>query len=144
MASVTRTGQEAEGRDLNGQNLKTRKGGNSLLTKIIKWSAIAALREGGFWYSISSCRPLSQFAVAAGTVVLTRAARMRRYVWMTLLLLAVCPFNPVASSPFSNYITGIASAFTVLLFFFSLELLQPKRRLSIVSITDRMPGSESL
>ncbi|MFY9673604.1 MAG: hypothetical protein WAK13_04085 [Terriglobales bacterium] len=115
-----------------------------MLTKIIKWSAIAALREGGFWYSISSCRLLSQFAVAAGTVVLTQAARMRRYVWITLLLLAVCLFNPVASSPFSNYITGIASAFTVLLFFFSLELLQPKRRLSIASITDRMPGSESL
>ena len=39
---------------------------------------------------------------------------------------------------------GIGSLFLVLLFFFSLELLQPKRRVSIASITDRMPGSEPL
>ncbi len=116
-----------------------------MLTKIIKWSAIAALMEGGFWYSISSYRLLSQFVVAtAGAIVLTQAARMRRYVWMALFLLVVCLFNPVAPVPFSSYMFGIVSALTVLLFFFSLELLQPKRRLSIASITDRMPGSESL
>ncbi len=100
---------------------------------------------GGFWYSVSSFRLLSQFVVvAAAAIVLTQAARMRRCVWMTLFLLVVCLFNPVGPVPFSTYIFGIVSAFAVLLFFFSLELLQPKRRLSIASITDRMPGSESL
>lgn len=116
-----------------------------MFTKIIKWSAIAALIGGGFWYSVSSYRLLSQFVVvAAAATVLTQAARMRRYVWMTLFLLVVCLFNPVVPVPFSTYIFGIVSAFAVLLFFFSVELLQPRRRLSIASITDRMPGSESL
>ncbi|HTR24771.1 MAG TPA: DUF6804 family protein [Terriglobales bacterium] len=116
-----------------------------MLTKIIKWSAIVALMGGGFWYSVSSFRLLSQFVVAAAAaIVLTQAARMRRYIWMALFLLVACLFNPVVPIPFSSYIFGIVSAFAVLLFFFSVELLQPKRRLSIASITDRVPGSESL
>jgi flagellar biosynthesis protein FlhB len=82
--------------------------------------------------------------VAAAAVVLTQAAKMRQYIWMTLFLVVVCLFNPVFPVPFSSYIFGIVSIFAVILFFFSLELLRPKRRLSIASITDRMPGSESL
>ena len=116
-----------------------------MLTKIIKWSAIAALMGGGFLGLTSSYALLTQFVVVtAAAVVFTQAAKMRRYVWMTLFLVVVCLFNPVVPIPFSNYIFGIVSIFSVLLFFFSLELLQPKRRLSIASITDRMPGSESL
>ena len=116
-----------------------------MLTKIIKWTAIAALIGGGFLYSDYSYRLLSQFVVAAAAaVVLTQAAKMRRYVWMTLFLSVVCLFNPVVPVPFPSYIFGIVSIFAVLLFFFSLELLRPKSRLSIASITDRMPGSKSL
>jgi len=93
----------------------------------------------------SSYALLTRFVVVtSAAVVLTQAARMRRYVWMTLFLLVICLFNPVVPVPFSTYIFGLVSAFAVLLFFFSLELLRPKRRLSIASITDRMPGSESL
>ena len=116
-----------------------------MLTKIIKWSAIAALIGGAFLRSLSSYGLVSQFVVvAAAAVVLTQAATMRRYVWMTLFLVVAGLFNPVFPVPFSNYVSGIVSAFAVLLFFFSLELLQPKPRLSMASITDRMPGSESL
>jgi flagellar biosynthesis protein FlhB len=116
-----------------------------LLTKIIKWSAIAALIGGGFWYSVFSYRLLSEFVIAAAAaVVLTQAARMRQYIWMSLFLLVACLFNPVVPVPFSGYIFGIVSAFAVLLFFFSIELLKPKRRLSMASITHRVPGNESL
>jgi flagellar biosynthesis protein FlhB len=116
-----------------------------MLTRIIKWSAIAALIGGVFLRSVWSYELLSQFVVAAAAVVvLTQAGRMRRYVWMTLFLVVVCLFNPVIPVPFSSYTFGIVTVFAMLLFFFSLELLQPKRRLSIASITDRMPGSESL
>lgn len=116
-----------------------------MLTKIIRWSAIAALIGGAFSRSLPDFGLLLQFVVVvAAVVVLTQAATMRRYVWMTLFLVVAGLFNPVFSVPFSKYVFGIASTFAVLLFFFSLELLQPKPRLSIASITDRMPGSESL
>jgi hypothetical protein len=116
-----------------------------MLTKIIKWSAIAALIGGALSRSLPDLGLVLQFVVAAAAVVvLTQAAAMRRYVWMTLFLVLACLLNPVIPVPFSNYVSGMVSAFGVLLFFFSLELLQPKPRLSIASITDRMPGSESL
>lgn len=130
-----------------GERLRNTRAGrvDPLLTKIIKWTAIAALIGGGFGYSVYSYRLLSQFVVvAAAAIVLTQAARMRQYVWMTLFLLVVCLFNPVVPVALSSYFFGVVSIFAVLLFFFSIELLRPKRKLSIASITDRMPGSESL
>jgi hypothetical protein len=122
-----------------------REGSNQMLTKVIKWTAIAALIGVALLRSLSGFGLVLQFVVAAAAVVvLTQAAKMRRYVWMTLFLLVACLFNPVFPVPFSNYISGAVATFAALLFFFSLELLQPKPRLSIASITDRMPGSESL
>jgi hypothetical protein len=116
-----------------------------MLTKVIKCSAIAALIGG-----ILS-RPWPDFGlalrfvvVAAAVVVLVQAVTMGRYVWMALFLVVAALFNPFFPVPFSNYIFGIASTSAMLLFFFSLERLQPKPRLSIASITGRMPGSESL
>jgi len=116
-----------------------------MLTKVIKWSAIAALIGGAMSRSLPATGLVLQFVVAAAAVVvLTQAATMSRYVWMTLFLVVACLFNPVFPVPLSNYIFGMATSLAVLLFFFSLQLLQPKPRLSIASITDRMPGSESL
>jgi hypothetical protein len=127
------------------REIEIRKGVNQMLTKIIKWSAIGALIAGALLRSVSSWGLLSQFVVAAAAViVLTQAATMHRYVWMTLFVAVVCLFNPAFPVPLSHYVFGVASGLAVLLFFFSLELLQPKPRLSIASITDRMPGSESL
>ena len=116
-----------------------------MLTKVIKGSAIAALIGGSLLRSAPDYALPLQFAVvAAAVVVLTQAATMRRYVWMALFLVVACLFNPVVPVPFSSYISAVVSTFAVLLFFFSLELLKPRPRLSIASITDRMPGSESL
>jgi len=116
-----------------------------MLTKTIKWTAIAALIGGILARSLPDLALILQFVVVvAAAIVFTQAANMRRYVWMTLFLVVACAFNPVLPVPFSNYILGIASTLAAVLFFLSLELLQPKPRMSIASITDRMPGSESL
>jgi len=116
-----------------------------MLTKIIKWAAIMALIAGALSRSLPNIGLVLQFlVVTAAVVVLTQAATMHRYVWMTLFMAIACLFNPVFPVPFSNYIFRMASSFAVLAFFFSLELLQPKPRLSIASITGRLPGSESL
>ena len=88
---------------------------------------------------------LMQFvAVAASIVVLTQAAAMGRYIWMTLFLVVAFMFNPVFPIRFSNYLFWIASILAVSLFFFSLALLKPEPKLSIASIANRTPGSESL
>ena len=116
-----------------------------MLTKIVKWTAIAALIGGAFDRSWANLELVLQFAISAAAVVaLAQAASMRRYIWMSLFILVACLFNPFFPVPMTAYISGIASTFAVLLFFFSLDLLQPKPRPTIASITDRLPGSESL
>jgi hypothetical protein len=56
-----------------------------MLTKVIKWSAIAALVGSALSRSSPDFRLVLQFVVAAASVVvLTQAAAMCRYVWMTL------------------------------------------------------------
>ena len=116
-----------------------------MLSKVIKWGAIVALIGGTLSRPVPAIGLLLQFAIAAAAViVLTQAAAMRRYVWMTLFLLVACLFNPVFPIPFSGYFSRLATTLAALLFFFSLQFLPPKPRMSIASITDRMPGSESL
>jgi hypothetical protein len=119
--------------------------GGFMITKILKWAAIAVLIGGLFWRPLGAYGTLLQFVVsAAAIVVLVQAAGAHRYVWMSLFLLAACLFNPVVPLELSHQIFMGASILTVLLFFFSIELLQPKARRSVASITGRRPGSESL
>jgi len=116
-----------------------------MFTKITKWGAIAALIVGGFLHSTREYALFLQFViVTASFVVLAQAATMRRYVWTALFLVVACIFNPVFAIPFSHYNFGIASTFATLLFFFSLELLNPKSRLSVASTSDPVPDRELL
>jgi flagellar biosynthesis protein FlhB len=117
----------------------------SMLTRVIKWSAIAALIGDALLRSASGYALLLRFiVVATAVVVLTQAAAMRRYVWMILFLVVAGLFNPVFPVLFNSYISNMVSTFALFLFFFSLESLKPEPRLSPVSITDRAPGRESL
>lgn len=109
-----------------------------MLTRVIKWSAIAALMGSALSRSLPDIRLTLQLAVAAAAViVLTQAAIMHRYIWMSLFVMVAGLFNPVFPIPFSIYVSGVVTMMAGLLFFFSLELLQPRPRLSIASITDR-------
>jgi hypothetical protein len=116
-----------------------------MLTKILKWTAVTALVGGLFWHQFSNYDTFVQFVVsAAAIVVLVQAAGMRQYIWMSLFLLVAGLFNPVLPVGFSNYISTVVSTLTLLLFFLSVELLQPKRKLVLAPISHRMPGRESL
>jgi hypothetical protein len=116
-----------------------------MLTRIIKWTAIAALVGGVLLRSSPYFGPVLQFLVtAAAVVVFTQAAATRRFVWMTLFLVVACVFNPFFPVPLVRYVFAVATMLSLLLFFFSLEQLKSQPRLSIASITDRTPGSEAL
>jgi hypothetical protein len=58
-----------------------------MLTRILKWSAMAALMGGFFLGQIAGYSTLFQFVVSAAAVaVLVQAASMRRYLWMSLFI----------------------------------------------------------
>src|SRR5581483_8511584 len=106
-----------------------------MLTRLTKIAAIIALLVGLFVSRFPGYATILQFIVStAAVVVLFQAANMRRYIWMTLFVITACLFNPVVPVPFSTRLLGITSTFSLLLFFFSLELLRAKPRMSIDSI----------
>jgi hypothetical protein len=117
----------------------------SMLTKILKCAAMAALLGQFFAGPFAGYATVLQFVVSAAAVaVLVQAAGVRRYLWMSAFILAACLFNPILPVGFSGQISNVVSALTLILFFLSLQLLHSSPRLSVVSITDRMPESESL
>ena len=116
-----------------------------MLTRLMKIGAIVALLVGLFAARSPGYGIILQFVVSAAAVaVLVQAAGMRRYLWVVLFVITACIFNPVVPFPFSTAVLGAISTLALLLFWFSLGLLRPTRRLTMASITDRMPGSESL
>jgi uncharacterized protein DUF6804 len=121
-----------------------------MLTTIMKWIASAALLGNLLLpvllgYHALGYHAVLQFLVAAGAaVVVFQAAAMREYRWMVAFGVVACLFNPIVPIGFSAAPAMVLNTITLLLFGLSLKLLKTPPRLSIASITDRMPGSESL
>ena len=108
-----------------GRRLKLLTLSNVSVTLSYQW--LAVLIGGLFWRPLGGYGILLQFVVsAAAFVVLVQAAGMRQYVWMSLFLLVAGLFNPILPIGFSKYVFVVVSTLTLLLFFFSLELLQPQ------------------
>lgn len=112
-----------------------------MVSKVQKQTAIAALLWDLFWRPFNRSITFLQFVVSGAAVAVLLHAGMRRCGWMGLFLVAACLFNPALPPGFSRQISMVVSALTAVLF---LHLLQPKPRLSVASITDRMPESQSL
>jgi len=116
-----------------------------MLTKIMKWIAMAALLVALFWRPFADNRSLLHYAVLAGAVaVLVQAVRAGKYMWIGLFAAVACIFNPIRPISLSPSLFLVLDALTLVLFMVSLRGLETKSRLSIASITDRTPGSESL
>jgi Na+/H+ antiporter NhaD/arsenite permease-like protein len=117
-----------------------------MIAKLIKWIAIAALFLALFWQPFAENRILLRYLVWAGAIVLLmQAVRAGKYLWIGLFLAAAVLFNPIRPLAFSAGVFLVVNAITLVLFMVSLGRgLRTKPRLSIASITDRTPGSESL
>lgn len=117
-----------------------------MVTKITKWFAIAALLTLlVLWRSSDSWTLIAGFVVCTAAIVATvQAVRVRKYGWISAFLGITLLFNPLFPLAFSR------SAFASLylgclgLFLISLWMAPTPPRLSMASITDRTPGSESL
>ena len=121
-----------------------------MLTKFMKWIASAALLGSLLFttllgrYAVGYHVGLLILIPAAATVVIFQAASMREYRWVAAFGVLACLFNPVVPLWFSAAPTLVVNTLALILFALSLKLLKTPPRLSIASITDRMPGSESL
>ena len=121
-----------------------------MLTKFMKLIASAALL-GGLLLPAFMGRFAAGYHVgllilipAAATVVIFQAAALHEYRWVASFAMVACLFNPVVPFGFSIAPTLVVNTLTLILFVLSLRVLKTPPRLTIASITDRMPGSESL
>ena len=117
-----------------------------MVAKLMKWIAIAALLLALFWQPFAENRILLQYVVWAGAImVFAQAVRAGKYLWIALFLAVAGLFNPIRPVAFSPSVSLVLDAIILILFVVSLGRgLETKPRLSIASITDRTPGSQSL
>jgi hypothetical protein len=116
-----------------------------MLTTTMKCIAIATLVVGLFWQLTPNLRSYLEFVVTAGAVfVLVQAVNLRKYWWMATFLAVVCLFNPIL--PIGYWFGSMLAlqALTAVAFALSLPMLRTSPRLTIASITEANPRTESL
>jgi len=116
-----------------------------MLTNIMKYAAIVTLLVGMFWQLTPSPRSYLNFVIAAAAVfVLVQAVNLRKYGWVAAFVAIVCLFNPIVPLGFSFKAMMILQIMTVAVFAVSLQLLKTAPKLTIASIIETNPKTESL
>ena len=117
-----------------------------MLTQIMKWIAAVALVVAVFsWHSPLYLKMAVQFIVCMGAgLVFVQAISEKKRLWAVGFLGVAVLFNPVVPVALPRGIFLWFDAVCLTLFLFSLVFLTSSPRLSVASITDSGPGSESL
>ena len=116
-----------------------------MLTKIMKWASIALLLPALFWRSSASYHLVLELVVCMGALlVVVQAVRAHKYFWATGFLAIAMLFNPVVPVEPSRTMFLWLGWVSLATFTLSLAVLKSRPMLSIPSITNRTPGSESL
>jgi hypothetical protein len=116
-----------------------------MLTTIMKYVAIATLLTGMFWHLPPNPRSYLDFVITAAAVfVLVQAVQFRKYAWAAVFLVLACVFNPVQPIEFTLSVLVGLQVISAALFAVSLVALRPNPRMTIVSIIQANPRTESL
>ena len=116
-----------------------------MFTKIMKWFSIAALLLAVFWRSSANFQLVLEAVVCVtGILVVMQAVRRGKYLWAAGFLAIALLFNPVVPVALSRSAFLWLDVLCIVTFLASLAVLKRHPRLSMPSITNRTPGSESL
>ena len=116
-------------------------------TRVVKWLCVAALFVAFvLWQWIADYEFLLRAVVCLGAaVVAVQAFHAGRHLWTTCFLAIALLFNPaIPVLPLASALGLVALVLAAAAFAVSLTTLKSLPLLSIPSITDRNPGSESL
>lgn len=116
-------------------------------TRLVKWLCLTVLLVAfALWGLIAEYEvPLRLLVCAGATVVAVQALRAGRHEWATASLVIAFLFNPaVWLFPLAGGLGQSAIVLAAGVFAISLTALKSQPLLSMPSITDRNPGSESL
>ncbi len=116
-----------------------------MLTKLLKWVSIAVLLLAGVRLSPQSYQGLLEFIVCVSALlVATQAVYAGKYGWAAGFSTIAVLFNPAIPIVLSGKLSLLVNWICVAAFLVSLLALRTQPVLSIPSITNRAPRSESL
>lgn len=116
-----------------------------MLTKIFKLGSVIALLAVIALQPSAGYALLAEFLVCAAAVMAAAEAfQTGKLALAIVFVLMAGVFNPVFSLGLSQPVFMGAVTFSLATFLLSLLTVRTRPRLSMVSITDRTPGSESL
>jgi hypothetical protein len=114
-------------------------------TKIMKWLSIAALLLAVLRLPIGSHRVVLEIVVCVSALlVVTQAIRADKYYWASGFSVIAVLFNPVVPIALSGNAFLWLDWVCLAAFLVSLVALKRQPTLSVPSITNPMPGTESL
>jgi Family of unknown function (DUF6804) len=98
-----------------------------------------------FWQASAGAEILLDILICVGAMaVATQAIARPKYVWTTGFVLIAVLFNPIVPVGLPRNIFLVLDLSCLIAFLISLEALKVQQPLSIPSISNRTPGSESL
>ncbi|MGE5325738.1 MAG: DUF6804 family protein [Deltaproteobacteria bacterium] len=116
-----------------------------MFTIIMKWLSAVSLLFAVFWRSSANFQLFLQVVICvAALLVFSQALRSHKYAWAAGFLVITVLFNPVAPVTLPGRFYFLLDVSCLLAFLASVVALRPKPVLSILSITGRRTGSESL
>lgn len=116
-----------------------------MFTKVMKIACVAALMLMAFWQASASAEVVLDVLICVGAMtVATQAVVRPKYIWTIGFVLIAVLFNPIVPVGLSRNIFFVLDLACLGAFLISLEALKTQRILSIPSITNRRPRSESL
>lgn len=116
-----------------------------MFTTTMKWAAIAALVIGMLWRMSFNHLSYLNFVIAVGAaLVVVQAANLRKYWWVVVFVAIACIFNPILPIDFSFKATVGLQIMSAAIFASSLQFLHTEPKMTIASITEANPKTESL
>ena len=116
-----------------------------MLTMIMKSASVVVLLLALLFPPSTNYLIGLQFVVCLGAcVVFSQALQSRKAAWMLAFVAVAVLFNPILPVALSRNYSVVLDCLSLGLFGASLPFLKSPLQLSIPSITDRTPGSESL
>lgn len=117
-----------------------------MLTKIIKLVSIATLVLAVFfWRSSANFQTVVQFLVCGtAALVVIQAARSGKYLWAAAFFVVAVLFNPLAPVALPGSVFLWVNLLCLTMFLAATVYLQTSPRLSVESVTNTGPRSESL
>ncbi len=116
-----------------------------MFTRIMKWVSVAVLLLAVLRPPTGSYQVVFEVVVCmSGLVAATQAVRAGKYLWAAGFVAITVLFNPVAPVALARRTFLWLDLVCLMTFLISLAALKTQPILSIPSITDRTPGSESL